>query len=118
MRAFLMVVFLVGSLGSVFAADAVTGRVIKLLPLLLDKQGQDSTSPSLFDRDAYQAHLRENPTNVFGVRFDGQPFMQLLQKGVVLLSAGKGDENDGAAGFAQHGRFECCGVGGNRAAAV
>jgi hypothetical protein len=72
MRAFLMVIFLVGSLGSVFAADAVTGRVMKLLPLLLDKQGQDSTSPSLFQRDAYQMYLRENPTNIFGVRFDVQ----------------------------------------------
>jgi hypothetical protein len=72
MRAFLMVVFLIGSLGAALAADTVTGRVIKTLPFLLDKQGQDSTSPSLFDRDAYQAQLREHLKNVSGIRIDVQ----------------------------------------------
>jgi hypothetical protein len=78
MRAFLMTVFLIGSLGAAVAADtnsvtnSVTGRVIKTLPFLLDKQGQDSTSPSLFDRDAYQAQLRERPKTVSGIRIDVQ----------------------------------------------
>lgn len=53
------------------AGDAMTGRIVKVLPFLLDKQGRDSLSPSLFDRDAYQAVLREQQsTNVSGVRFD------------------------------------------------
>jgi hypothetical protein len=72
MRVFLMVMLLLGSLGSALAADAVTGRVIKLLPLLLDQEGRDSISPSLFERDAYQAQLREHPKEVSGVRFDVQ----------------------------------------------
>jgi hypothetical protein len=72
MRVFLMVMVLLGSLGSALAADAVTGRVIKLLPLLLDQEGRDSISPSLFERDAYQARLREHPKDVSGVRFDVQ----------------------------------------------
>jgi hypothetical protein len=72
MRVFLLAVFLIGSLGSALAADAVTGRVIKMLPFLLDQQGRDSTSPSLFDRDAYQARLREHLKDVSGVRFDVQ----------------------------------------------
>jgi len=72
MRAFLLMLFLLGSTGSIFAADVVTGRVIKLLPFLLDQQGRDSTSPSLFDRDAYQAHLRGHTNEVSGVRFDVQ----------------------------------------------
>jgi hypothetical protein len=72
MRAFLITFFLIGSLGTALAADTVTGRVIKTLPFLLNKQGQDSTSPSLFDRDAYQAQLREHMTNVSGVRIDVQ----------------------------------------------
>jgi hypothetical protein len=45
------------------------------LPLLLDQNGEDSTSPSLFDRDAYQAQMRAHlgKTNqVSGIRFDVQ----------------------------------------------
>jgi hypothetical protein len=74
MRAFLMTMFLLGSLGSVFAADtnAVTGRVLKTLPFLLDLHGEDSISPSLFDRDAYQVRLRERTNEITGVRFDVQ----------------------------------------------
>ncbi len=52
------------------AAEAVTGRVVKVLPFLLDQQGRDSLSPSLFDRDAYQARLREHTNLVSAVRFD------------------------------------------------
>ena len=50
--------------------QAVTGRVVKVLPFLLDKQGRDSLSPSLFDRDAYQAHLRAHTNEVSAVRID------------------------------------------------
>ena len=52
------------------APDAVAGRVIKVLPLFLDLQGRDAKSPSLFDRDAYQAYLRQHTNEVSAIRFD------------------------------------------------
>jgi hypothetical protein len=51
------------------AASAATGRVIKVLPQFLDLKGRHALSPSLYDRDAYQAFLREHGTNVSGMRF-------------------------------------------------
>ncbi len=42
-------------------AAAAQGKVIKALPEFLDKQGQASLSPSLYERDAYQAYLRKHP---------------------------------------------------------
>jgi hypothetical protein len=70
MRALLILLVSLGVIAGAHAADAVTGRIVKVLPFLLDHQGQDSKSPSLFDRDAYQAFLREHTTNVFAMRFD------------------------------------------------
>jgi hypothetical protein len=49
-------------------AVAAEGRVIKALPLFLDKQGQTAVSPSLFERDAYQALLRKHPADRTGLR--------------------------------------------------
>ena len=46
------------------------GRIIKTMPLLLDTKGHDAVSPSLFDRDAYQAYLREHTNEVSALRFD------------------------------------------------
>ncbi len=88
-----MIVVLLGSLAAAFlprqseaaasASNAVTGasraaaapaakagRVVKVLPLFLDLQGHDAVSPSLFDRDAYQAHLRQHTNEVSAIRFD------------------------------------------------
>jgi hypothetical protein len=48
----------------------VTGEVLKVLPHLLDLQGRHTVSPSLFDRDAYQAQLRRHPDQVSGIRYD------------------------------------------------
>jgi len=48
------------------------GRVIKVLPHLLDSKGRNSVSPSLYDRDAYQAFLRLHPDSRSGIRFDIQ----------------------------------------------
>jgi hypothetical protein len=53
----------------VIPAAAATGSVIKVLPHLLDLKGQHTISPSLYDRDAYQAYLRTHLTNVTGIRF-------------------------------------------------
>jgi hypothetical protein len=81
MRWFLMVLILLGPLAAgasdvashsraAATAPAQTGRVLKVLPLYLDLQGRDAISPSLFDRDAYQAKLRQNTNGVSAIRFD------------------------------------------------
>jgi hypothetical protein len=51
------------------AASAATGKVIKVLPQFLDLKGHHAISPSLYDRDAYQAYLRDTKTNISGMRF-------------------------------------------------
>lgn len=50
-------------------AGAVTGRIIKVLPQYLDKAGRHALSPSLFERDAYQARLQRHPELRDGLRF-------------------------------------------------
>lgn len=70
MHRLLMILLLLGSLSAAFASDAVTGRVIKVLPLLLDLKGQDAVSPSLYDRDAYQAYLRQHTNEISTIRYD------------------------------------------------
>lgn len=54
----------------VSASVPVSGHIVKVLPLYLDQNGRDAVSPSLFDRDAYQAYLRENDSKVATMRFD------------------------------------------------
>jgi len=70
MRRLLVMLLLLGSLSAASAADAVKGSVVKVLPLLLDLKGRAALSPSLFDRDAYQAYLRQHPNEVSAIRFD------------------------------------------------
>ena len=70
MHRLLMILLLLGSLSASSAADAVTGHVIKVLPLLLDLKSHAATSPSLFDRDAYQAYLRQHTNEISAIRFD------------------------------------------------
>jgi hypothetical protein len=50
------------------AARAGEGSVAKVLVQLLDKQGRHALSPSLYERDAYQFHLRKTPSLCEGVR--------------------------------------------------
>lgn len=54
------------------SAWAASGRVVKVLPHLLDAKGRHALSPSLYDRDAYQAELRTHPELCHGLRFDVQ----------------------------------------------
>ncbi len=68
-RAFPFLV-LVSLLLATFTAAADTGRVVKVLPHFLDLQGRSALSPSLYDRDAYQAQLRSHPEQRSGMRFD------------------------------------------------
>ncbi len=49
-------------------AVAASGRIIKVLPQFLDLKGRHTLSPSLYDRDAYQAHLRTHPEERSGLR--------------------------------------------------
>lgn len=51
------------------AEPAVTGQVLKVLPLYLDLSGRSGTSPSLFERDAYQAQLLKHPDQRSGLEF-------------------------------------------------
>lgn len=53
-------------------ASGATGRVLKVLPHLVDRQNRVALSPSLYERDAYQAILRLNPEKRGGMRFDVQ----------------------------------------------
>jgi hypothetical protein len=67
-RVFHLVILLL--LGLALSATAATGRVMKVLPHFLDLEGRTSLSPSLYDRDAYQARLRLHPEQRSGMRFD------------------------------------------------
>ena len=62
-------ILLLGVLGFVLPAAADSGKIIKVLPQFLDSNGRAAKSPSLFDRDAYQAWLRENPKQRAGMRY-------------------------------------------------
>ena len=64
-------------LGGTLLAGAASGRVLKVLPQFLDLKGRNSISPSLYDRDAYQAYLRQHPeersARRFYVQYKGRP---------------------------------------------
>ena len=52
--------------------NAESGRILKVLPFLVDTNGTIAQSPSLFDRDAYQFYLLEHTNDVSGMRIDVQ----------------------------------------------
>ncbi len=54
------------------ASAASTNKLIKVLPFYLDLNGKHAISPSLFERDAYQAILRTHPEQRSTMRFDLQ----------------------------------------------
>ena len=53
-------------------AEAAGERILKVLHHLVDSEGRNALAPSLFERDAYQAYLREHPELVAGSQFDVQ----------------------------------------------
>lgn len=59
---------LVCLLAASFGARGEEGRIFKVLPQYLDKQGRHTISASLFGRDAYQAKLRKYPQDRGGMR--------------------------------------------------
>ena len=70
MRALLILLSLLGVVTAAQAADPATGRILKVLPFLLDQQGRNAKSPSLYDRDAYQAWLNQHTNEVSAMRYD------------------------------------------------
>lgn len=70
-RRAVLIIFL-SLLATKIPTQAAEQRVIKVLPHLLDKNGRHAVSPSLFDRDAYQAWLRQHPVEQSGIRYDVQ----------------------------------------------
>jgi hypothetical protein len=58
--------------GGVVSVDAASARIGKVLPHLVDREGKHTLAPSLYERDAYQAHLRSTPEEIGGLRFDVQ----------------------------------------------
>ena len=70
MRRLLISLLLLGSLSVAVASSSTAGRVIKVLPFFLDLNGHNALSPSLYDRDAYQAYLRSHTDRCSAVRFD------------------------------------------------
>ncbi len=70
MRRALQTILTLLLLAAAFSASAANGKVVKVLPHFLDLKGRHSLSPSLYDRDAYQAKLRQNPALCSGMRFD------------------------------------------------
>lgn len=61
---------LVAALLPLLSAPAAEARVVKVLPHRLDSQGRHALSPSLYERDAYQAELRAHPDRIRGLRID------------------------------------------------
>lgn len=79
-------------IGSIFCSlclcvpgEAAGAKIIKVLPHLLDAEGRYSLFPSLFERDAYQALLRENPSMQSAIRFDIQWKMKGVQSSHVRI---------------------------------
>lgn len=93
-KTILIVVFL--SLG-VALSQAADGKVIKVLPHFLDLEGRHALNPSLYERDAYQAHLRKTPPEQSGIRYDVQWRARAMKDRAALLRlevhAGKGNSS-------------------------
>jgi hypothetical protein len=67
------------------SALSAEARIVKVLPHFLDQNGKHTLHPSLFERDAYQAHLRTHPELCSGMRFDVQWKGRKLQDPKVKL---------------------------------
>lgn len=68
----------------VTSVSAGEPRIIKVLNHLVDAKGRIALAPSLFERDAYQLHLRQNPDLIAASRFDVQ-YKASRKDGPVLL---------------------------------
>jgi hypothetical protein len=60
-----LLVYLAGSVSS----SAASNKVLKVLPFFVDAEGRHSLSPSLYERDAYQAMLAKHQSLQAGLRY-------------------------------------------------
>jgi hypothetical protein len=72
MRRALICLSLVTWVAVALSASAATGRVIKVLPQLLDLKGRNSLTASLYERDLYQSQLLRGTNLCSGMRFQVQ----------------------------------------------
>lgn len=80
------------------AAEVVRGvKIQKVLPHYLDKEGRHTLSPSLLERDAYQAKLRGDAALRGGLRFDIR--LGTIPQGaeLTLHLEARGNAHDGVA---------------------
>jgi hypothetical protein len=70
MRWLILLLIAAGAGCSTAPSGSGSAKVLKVLPHFLDRQGRHTQSPSLYERDAYQAQLRRNPQLRAGLRFD------------------------------------------------
>lgn len=76
-------------------ARAEDAKIVKVLPHYLDLNGKHAVSPSLFDRDAYQAFLIRNIDKCSGLRFDVQ-WRAFKTQGLLLKIEMRGSADNGA----------------------
>lgn len=69
MRQFVAALLIASALAMAPSASAASGSLLKVLPEFLDLKGRNSVSPSLYERDVYQATLRLHPERRSGMRF-------------------------------------------------
>src|SRR5436190_16502497 len=77
--------------------QGATGKVMKVLPQFLDLKGRSSLSPSLYDRDAYQAQLQQHPQERSTMRFEVEwksrsPVWEALKLRLQMRGVAKGNE--------------------------
>jgi len=80
------------------SASAASGRVIKVLPFLVDTNGQHTLTPDLFERDGYQDLLRRHPARVSTMLFEVQWKVKGEPAGPLKLRLElRGEPREGAA---------------------
>lgn len=57
------------SFGLSLDLGAASARLVKVLPQFVDLEGRVALNPSLYERDAYQVYLRQNPEKRSAIRF-------------------------------------------------
>ncbi len=74
---------LLGTTALLSATPKPPARILKVLQFRLDKKDRIALSPSLFERDAYQAILRRHTNQCAGMRFDIQ-WQAKVRRGTAL----------------------------------
>ena len=92
----LLFILLVAAPSQAIAATP-SARLVKVLPHFVDRQNRIALSPSLYERDAYQAHLRKNPAEQGGMRFDVQWRSSSTNRFLLRLELRGNKENVGTA---------------------